>query len=94
MEEVLKIEDLRVVFSTKAGNNITVDGISLGVQKGEIFGLVGESGCGKSMTSLSILRLITAPGKILEGSILVDGEDVLALSEFQLQKNPWQARLP
>ena len=84
-ESILNIENLRVVFPTRMGDNITVDGINLTVNKGEIFGIVGESGCGKSMTSLSILRLIAPPGKITEGRIFVDGEDVLQMTEKEMQ---------
>lgn len=84
--EVLKIDNLHVCFETKKGRKLAVDGVSFDVQKGEIFGLVGESGCGKSVTSMSILKLISSPGKITEGKIIVDGEDVRTLSEKMMQK--------
>ena len=84
--EVLKIENLHVSFRTKKGNKIAVDGVGFAVKKGEIFGLVGESGCGKSVTSMSILNLIVPPGKITDGRIEVDGIDVLKLSDKQMQK--------
>ncbi len=84
---VLQIKDLRVRFQTEAGSVDAVDGISLRIGRGRILGLVGESGCGKSVTSMSILRLIRPPGKIIGGSIHLcakDGEhtvEVLGLSE-------------
>lgn len=85
-EQILNIENLRVVFHNRQGDNIAVDGIHFSVNKGEIFGIVGESGCGKSITSLSALRLIAHPGKITQGAIYVDGVDIMKLSEKQLQK--------
>ncbi len=84
---VLQIKDLRVRFQTEVGSVDAVDGISLQIGRGRILGLVGESGCGKSVTSLSILRLIRPPGKIIGGNIHLcgkEGEDaveVLGLSE-------------
>ncbi len=84
--EVLKVENLHVSFQTKKGRKIAVDGVGFDVKKGEIFGLVGESGCGKSVTSMSILKLVAPPGKITEGKIEVDGVDVLQLSDKQMQK--------
>lgn len=86
-DRILNIENLRVVFQNRGGDNIAVDGISFSVKKGEIFGIVGESGCGKSMTALSAMRLIAHPGKIAQGKIFVDGVDIMKLSEKQLQKN-------
>lgn len=85
-EELLKIKDLKVEFPSKTGRNVAVDGVSVTIHKGEIFGIVGESGCGKSMTSLSVLRLISAPGKITGGEILYEGTDILALSDKEMQQ--------
>ena len=85
--EALRIENLHICFQTKKGKKIAVDGVSFHVNKGEIFGLVGESGCGKSVTSMSILKLIAPPGKITEGRIEVEGEDVLRFSEKEMQNN-------
>ena len=84
--EALKVENLHVCFQTKRGNKIAVDGVSFSVKPGEIFGLVGESGCGKSVTSMSILKLIAPPGKITEGRIEVAGDNLLSFSENQMQK--------
>lgn len=86
MEELLKIKDLKVEFSTGKGKNVAVDGVDISIHKGEIFGIVGESGCGKSMTSLSVLRLIASPGKITGGEIWYDGQDILTMSEKELQQ--------
>ncbi len=81
-EPLLAIENLRTYFYTGAGVARAVDGLSLTVGAGETVGLVGESGCGKSVSALSILRLITPPGRIEAGSrILFEGRDLLALDE-------------
>lgn len=84
--DALKVDNLHVCFQTKKGKKIAVDGVSFSVKKGEIFGLVGESGCGKSVTSMSIMKLVTPPGKITNGVIEIDGENILKLSEKQMQK--------
>jgi peptide/nickel transport system ATP-binding protein len=77
--EFIKLEDLRVRFFTSKGIVKAIDGITLSVMRGEIYGLVGESGCGKSVTATSILDLLPEyPGKNLTGRILVDGFDVIA----------------
>ena len=86
-EELLKINDLRTVFHTEAGTARAVDGVSFTVGRGETVGLVGESGCGKSVTALSIMRLVTdPPGRIEGGSILFEGRDLLGLSEKEMRK--------
>ena len=64
MDSLLTVDNLQVQFNTKKGINTAVDGISFSVGKGEILGIVGESGCGKSVTSLSILRLLGTNGRI------------------------------
>ena len=76
---LLSIEDLRVVFRTRAGAARAVDGVDLVVRAGETVGLVGESGCGKSVTSLAVLRLVEPEDAITHGRILLDGRDILAL---------------
>ncbi len=81
---LLEIRDLRTYFFTEDGVVKAVDGVSFHVRRGEILGLVGESGCGKSVTSLSIMRLITPPGRILEGQVLFDGIDLLRLPEPEM----------
>jgi oligopeptide/dipeptide ABC transporter ATP-binding protein len=75
---LLSVEDLRTHFVTRAGLVRAVDGVTFTVGRGEVLGLVGESGCGKSVTSLSIIRLVPAPGVIVGGRIRLDGEDLLA----------------
>ena len=74
MSDLLKIENLSVTFETDEGVLKAVDDVSLDVRKGEVLGLVGESGCGKSVTALSVLRLIPSPpGRIASGRILLQG---------------------
>ena len=85
-EPLLKVEDLRTYFQTDDGLARAVDGVSFDLRKGETLGLVGESGCGKSVTSLSILRLIPAPpGKIAGGRVLFRGRDLFGLSEEEMR---------
>ena len=86
-ERLLVVEDLKTYFVTKQGIVKAVDGVSFSVNRGEIVGLVGESGCGKSMTSLSILRLVPQPaGKILNGKIIFKQEDLLEKSEEEMRE--------
>ena len=74
---LLSVEGLRTEFATSVGVVRAVDGVSFTVDRGELLGLVGESGCGKSVTSLSIMRLVPPPGKIVAGRIRLDGDDLL-----------------
>ncbi|WP_322512952.1 ABC transporter ATP-binding protein, partial [Chloroflexus sp.] len=86
MAPLLEVRDLRTYFHTQDGIVKAVDGVSFYVNRGETLGIVGESGCGKSVTSLSIMRLIpTPPGKIAGGQILFDGEDLLQASEEEMR---------
>src|ERR1051325_5218120 len=78
---LLEVKDLKTYFYTEDGIVRAVDGVSFEVYPGEVLGIVGESGCGKSVTSLSIMRLISKPGRIDQGEILLDGENLLKLSE-------------
>ncbi|MGH7554789.1 MAG: ATP-binding cassette domain-containing protein, partial [Longimicrobiales bacterium] len=80
---LLIVENLRTHFSTDAGVARAVDGVSFDLEKGEVLGIVGESGCGKSVTSLSIMRLIPEPpGEIVKGSsIRFKGKELLDLDE-------------
>ncbi len=81
-EEVLRVEDLHTSFFSRKGVVKAVDGVSFSVHKGETFGIVGESGCGKTVTGLSILRLLPEPaGKITGGKIILEGTDLLQLSK-------------
>ncbi len=83
-DALLEVRGLRTYFYTEDGVVKAVDGIDLAVQSGEIFGLVGESGCGKSVTALSILRLIEAPGKIAAGEIHFDGISLMQLKKREM----------
>lgn len=86
MDSLLSVKDLQVQFQTKKGINTAVDGISFSVEKGKILGIVGESGCGKSVTSLSILQLLGTNARISQGSILLDGKELLKLTEDEMCK--------
>jgi peptide/nickel transport system ATP-binding protein len=78
---LLAVEDLRTHFFTRAGVVKAVDGVSFSVRCGEVLGLVGESGCGKSVTGFSIMGLVDPPGRIAGGRILFEGEDLARLAE-------------
>ena len=83
---VLEVRNLQTHFKTDAGIVKAVDGVSFVVHQGETVGLVGESGCGKSVTNLSIMRLVPSPpGKIVGGEVLYDGEDIMKMSEKDLR---------
>jgi len=83
---LLEVKGLKTYFYTEDGVVRAVDGVNFEVYPGEVLGLVGESGCGKSVTSLSIMRLISKPGRVDEGEILLDGENLLDLSEDEMMK--------
>jgi oligopeptide/dipeptide ABC transporter ATP-binding protein len=83
---VLGVEDLSVVFYTPAGTVRAVDGVSFEIWKKEIFGLVGESGCGKSTTALSIARLIQPPGEIVGGKVIFKGTDLLKVGPREMRE--------
>ena len=83
---LLEVKNLRTHFRTRAGLVRAVDGVSFHLDRGELLGLVGESGCGKSMTALSVMRLIAPPGKIVEGEILFEGTDLLKLSDAKMRQ--------
>lgn len=85
-KSILEVNDLRTYFYTRDGVVRSVDGVSFSVSQGETLAIVGESGCGKSVTSLSILRLIASPpGKIVSGSIQFHGKDLLGLTDEQMR---------
>jgi oligopeptide/dipeptide ABC transporter ATP-binding protein len=83
---LLEVKNLKTYFNTEDGLLRAVDGVNFEVYPGEVLGLVGESGCGKSVTSLSIMRLIAPPGKVVEGEILLDGKNLLELPESEMIK--------
>lgn len=86
MDTVLEIEALNVSFRNRESQNYAVRDVSLSLKKGETLGLVGESGCGKSVTAFSVLRLISPPGIIDSGKILYGGTDLLSLKEEEMRK--------
>ena len=83
-EPLLEVRNLKTYFFTEDGVVKAVDGVDFTVGRGEVLGLVGESGCGKSVTSLSIMRLIGIPGKVVEGEIFFEGRNLLQLSEGEM----------
>ncbi|WP_163102090.1 ABC transporter ATP-binding protein [Peribacillus alkalitolerans] len=86
MEKVLRVKDLHVEFSTYGGSVKAVRGVTFDLHKGETLAIVGESGCGKSVTSQSIMRLIpNPPGKITSGSIMFKGKDLTTLKDTEMR---------
>jgi len=85
-QPLLEVRELKTYFHTEDGVVRAVDGVSFDVYQGEVLGIVGESGCGKSVTSLSIMRLVSAPGKIENGEILFDGRDLLSIPEDEMMQ--------
>ncbi|EPR13321.1 ABC transporter ATP-binding protein [Ruminiclostridium papyrosolvens] len=85
-DKLLEIKDLHTFFYTDAGVVKAVNGVSFQVNKGQTIGIVGESGCGKSVMSLSIMRLIQEPGKIVEGQVIFNGQDLVKLSQSEMRK--------
>lgn len=86
MENVLEIKNLKTYFFTRRGVVPAVDGVNMRIGKGQVIGVVGESGCGKSMTAMSIVRLLSYPGKIVEGEILLEGQDLAQASEKRMRE--------
>ncbi|MBS7811475.1 ABC transporter ATP-binding protein [Roseococcus pinisoli] len=85
-QPLLQVQDLRTVFRTSGGDVTAVDGVSIEVEHGKTLGIVGESGCGKSVLSLSIMRLIAHPGRIASGRVLLEGRDLAGLSNNEMRK--------
>jgi peptide/nickel transport system ATP-binding protein len=83
---LLEVDDLKTHFFTRDGIVRAVDGVSFSIRPGETLALVGESGCGKSVTSLSIMRLIASPGRIVSGAVRFQGRDLAGLSEPEMRK--------
>jgi peptide/nickel transport system ATP-binding protein len=84
-DALLRVKGLKTYFYTEDGVVKAVDGVDFSLQPGEVLGIVGESGCGKSVTSLSLMRLINTPGEIVEGEIQFAGEDLLDISEEEMR---------
>jgi oligopeptide/dipeptide ABC transporter ATP-binding protein len=85
-DAVLTVRNLRTSFRTGRGVVKAVDDVSFDLRRGETLGIVGESGSGKSVTALSLMRLVPPPGKVESGSVVLDGTDLMALSEKQMQR--------
>ena len=85
-EPLLSVEDLRVEFWTRRGTVHAVNGISFDVAPGETLGIVGESGCGKSVTSLALLGILPRAGRIVSGTAMFEGRDLLHLKDDALRK--------
>jgi oligopeptide/dipeptide ABC transporter ATP-binding protein len=83
---LLEVKNLQTQFPTRGGLVRAVDGVSFHLDSGELLGLVGESGCGKSITALSVMRLIAPPGKIVGGEITFDGKNLLGLSDSEMRQ--------
>ncbi len=83
---LLEVKNLKTHFFLRRGVVKAVDDVSFNVEKGETLGIVGESGCGKTMTSLSLLRLVPHPGRIMAGQILLDGVDLLTKSDKEMDR--------
>ena len=84
-QTLLQLQDIRTYFPTQDGIVKAVDGVSLSIRHGKTLGVVGESGCGKSITALSIMRLIERPGRVVSGSIRLGDRDLLALSDDEMR---------
>jgi peptide/nickel transport system ATP-binding protein len=82
---LLEIDGLRTVFRTSSGDVAAVDGVSLTVPRGRTLGIVGESGCGKSMLSLSVMRLVPPPGRVAAGRVILEGRDLLQLPMSEMR---------
>jgi oligopeptide transport system ATP-binding protein len=86
MANLLEVENLRTQFFTQDGVVKAVDGVSFSLKSGETLGIVGESGCGKSITALSLMRLIPSPpGKIVEGKVILQGQNIMEMTEEQVR---------
>lgn len=86
-EELLRVTGLKTFFYVRRGTVKAVDGVSFSLKRGEVLGIVGESACGKSVTGLSILRLVPdPPGRIVDGHIFLEGEDLLLKSEEEMRQ--------
>ena len=83
---LLEIDSLTVDYPTRVGNVRAVDHVSISLEKGQTLGIVGESGCGKSTLGLAVIRLVPSPGIMTEGSIMIDGTDIMRLSQNEVRE--------
>ena len=86
-ESILEVRGLKTYFFTRMGVVKAVDDVSLTLNRGESLGIAGESGCGKTTLAYSIIRLVPPPGRIVDGKIIFDGQDITAMSEEELRRN-------
>ena len=84
---ILQVKDLKTYFFDRTGKVPAVDGVDFTIRKGETLGIVGESGCGKSVTSMSILKLLPPEGKVVDGEIIFKGENIVNYSAEQMEKS-------
>jgi oligopeptide transport system ATP-binding protein len=82
---LLEVKDLRTVFKTREGEVKAVDGVSFELDRGQTLGIVGESGCGKSVTASSIMGIVLPPGKVVGGSVMFDGRELIGRKESELE---------
>ena len=87
---VLQVRDLRVYYDTPLGAVRAVEGVSFDVYQGEVLGLVGESGCGKTTAAMAVLRLVQPPGRIVGGQVFLNGVELTRLSEGELRRIRWR----
>ena len=87
---LLEVKDLKTYFFTQRGSVKAVDGVQFSIQKGESFGLAGESGCGKTTTALSIMKLVPHPGHIVGGKIVFDGKDITKMDKNEIRNLRWK----
>ncbi len=85
-ENVLEVDDLKMYYTTSAGQVKAVDGLTFSVKRGEVLGIVGESGCGKSSLALTVMKLLPSNAKIISGKILVRGTDVVPMPDAEVRR--------
>ena len=83
-QTILQVKNLSIDFKPKHGTVRAVDEVNFDIKRGEVFALVGESGCGKSTTAMGIMRLLQEPGQIAGGEIVFEGDDLVKLSEKEM----------
>ena len=89
-DAALEVDDLHVHYFTPRGEVIAANGVNLKVRRGEILGLVGESGCGKTTVAMAILQVVQPPGRIVQGAVRIEGQDLVSLSGKQLREVRWR----
>jgi len=87
---VLNVENFSVHYASPKGDVIAVNDVNFNLRRGELLGLIGESGCGKTTTAMAILRLVQPPGRIVQGKVIIDGTDITALKGEKLRQARWR----